>query len=427
MSLPCDVETDCAMESPAEASSKMKNLPFDPKYRHLSGVGTSDRFDSHDSGIDSYRSVDSSFCFSTDSGRTESPLTSINEHESPLSQRLGNLHISSSLERCKDQESRTDTKLNTAVDDEAFVDSPATGEGISHLSGVEASTVVPTDETDRSGHGRYLTDDAYDQDQEGDTPLHLAIIHQKEDIAVNFIRLTLDPDLLNIRNDLAQTPLHLSVLTRQPVICRALILAGAQVDSIDRNGDTPLHIACKLSDDGCIRALTERISPLELQKGMVQHTAARVQQLPQDLELRNFEGFTCIHILGFLGDLEHLDYLVQLGANINAPDGKSGRTALHYAVEMGSLMLTHHLVNVLDADVDAMTYDLCTPLHLAVGRQLKAIVMLLVESKADTDVTNFEGDRPCDLSDDSQIMMYVKKHPHDDNEMIYSDIRIQGQ
>ena len=85
-----------------------------------------------------------------------------------------------------------------------------------------------------------------------------------------------------------QTPLHLSVLTRQPEICRALILANAQVDPIDRNGDTPLHIACKLRDDGCIRALTEGISPLELQRGLV-HTV-RVGQLPQNLELRNFEG-----------------------------------------------------------------------------------------------------------------------------------------
>jgi ankyrin repeat protein len=80
----------------------------------------------------------------------------------------------------------------------------------------------------------------------------------------------------------------------------------------------------------------------------------------------------------------------------------------------------------LGADVDAMTYDLCTPLHLAVGRQLKPIVMLLVNNKADTDIANYEGDRPCDLSDDSQIKMYVKKHV-DDDEMVYSDIRIQGQ
>ena len=87
-----------------------------------------------------------------------------------------------------------------------------------------------------------------------------------------------------------QTPLHLSVLTRQANICRTLILAGAQVDSIDRNGDTPLHIACKLADDSCIRALTEGISPLELKRGLVPHSTARAQQLPQNLELRNFEG-----------------------------------------------------------------------------------------------------------------------------------------
>ncbi|XP_038078405.1 NF-kappa-B inhibitor epsilon-like [Patiria miniata] len=421
MSLPGDIETDSAMASPAVISSNKKNLQFDPKFRNLPGLGSGDRFDSHDSGIDSYRSVDSA-CFSTDSGRVESLLTSINEDESPISQQFDNLHISSSSEK----ESRTDCKLDTTVEnDEAFVDGPTTEESISG----GAVWLVQQEESAVFGENRCqflnLTDDAYDQDQEGDTPLHLAIIHL-DNSAEKFINLTNDPELLNIRNDLGQTPLHLSVLTRQPHICRALILAGAQVDFVDRNGDTPLHIACKLSEDGCIRALTEGISPLELQRGMVQHRAARVQQLPQNLELKNFEGFTCIHILGFLCDLEHLNYLVQLGANINAPDGKSGRTALHYAVEMGNLDLTHHLVNVLGANVDAMTYDLCTPLHLAVGRQLKAIVMLLVQSKADTDITNFEGYRPCDLSEDSQIIMYVNKYPEEDD-MMYSDIRIQGQ
>ena len=88
-----------------------------------------------------------------------------------------------------------------------------------------------------------------------------------------------------------QTPLHLSVLTRQQDICRVLVLGNAQIDCTDRNGDTPLHIACRLRDEGCIRALTEGISPLERKRGMVpQNRASGVQQLPQNLELRNFEG-----------------------------------------------------------------------------------------------------------------------------------------
>ncbi len=411
MSLPSDVETDCAMDGPpAESPLNMRKLPS-----KFPGGTQDERFDS---GIDSLRSVDSAYCISVE---RESSLASINEKTS-LTSHLQQLHLSREQTR-ENKDTRTEShKTETTVedDDEAcVVDDKCTLSPTLDTLEETAGSV----ECQKRCTGR-LTDDAFDQDQEGDTPLHLAIIHKKVDIAEKFINYVEDPELLNISNDLMQTPLHLSVLTRQPEICRALVLANAQIDCIDRNGDTPLHIACRLNDEDCIRVLTERISPLEYQRGLVPlNRSLEVQQLPQNLELRNFEGYTCIHIAGFACSVEQLAYLVQLGGNINAPDGKSGRTILHYAVEAGNFALCQLLIANLGADANALTFDQCTPLHLAVGRGLKAIVMLLLQSGADKDLINFEGERPCDLSRDGQLMLYMNTA----SDCVYTDIKIQGQ
>lgn len=61
------------------------------------------------------------------------------------------------------------------------------------------------------------------------SPLHLACISGFVDVVAALIRMAPHPCLLNIQNDVAQTPLHLAALTVQPTILRMLLLAGAEV------------------------------------------------------------------------------------------------------------------------------------------------------------------------------------------------------
>lgn len=42
---------------------------------------------------------------------------------------------------------------------------------------------------------------------------------------------------------MSQTPLHLAVLTEQPLVVKKLLMLGAKVDIGDRHGNTPLHLA----------------------------------------------------------------------------------------------------------------------------------------------------------------------------------------
>uniref|UniRef100_A0A1B0G1K9 Uncharacterized protein n=1 Tax=Glossina morsitans morsitans TaxID=37546 RepID=A0A1B0G1K9_GLOMM len=84
----------------------------------------------------------------------------------------------------------------------------------------------------------------YQQNDDGDTPLHLACISGSVDVVAALICMAPHPCLLNIQNDDCQTPLHLAALTAQPKILRMLLIAGAEPTIRNRNGNTALHLAC---------------------------------------------------------------------------------------------------------------------------------------------------------------------------------------
>ena len=72
------------------------------------------------------------------------------------------------------------------------------------------------------------------------------------------------PALLDSTNyEFHQTALHLAVLTDQPQIVRFLILCGATADIRDRNGFTPLHLACSRGKAQCVVELTRTVNECE--------------------------------------------------------------------------------------------------------------------------------------------------------------------
>jgi len=105
--------------------------------------------------------------------------------------------------------------------------------------------------------------------------------------ALSLIRIAPDPCLLNILNDDWQSPLHLAVLTHQPMIVRRLILAGADPSLRDFRGNTALHLTCTNGDVACAKALTDPLSPIERNELTPDR---KVPALPQNLEQRNYNG-----------------------------------------------------------------------------------------------------------------------------------------
>ena len=93
-------------------------------------------------------------------------------------------------------------------------------------------------------------------------------------------------------------------------------------------------------------------------------------------------------------------------------DGKSGRSALHHAVEADNLSMVNCLLYECHADADAMTLDEITPLHIAAGRGMESIAALLLAAGADPRMTNYEGESPLDVATSPQVItkeaLYLK-------------------
>lgn len=187
--------------------------------------------------------------------------------------------------------------------------------------------------------------------EDGDTYLHLAIIHEAEDYAIQIIKQCHNDSFLNRQNNQRQTALHLAVIMEKPQMVERLLKAGCDPCLVDQSGNTALHIACKRGSLACFSVLTQ----------------IQTQHLRSILTLPNYSGHTCLHIAAVHCYLSMVEILVQLGADINAKEQCSGRTSLHLAVDLQNLDLVRTLI-ALGADVNSLTYGGYTPYHLTFGR-----------------------------------------------------------
>uniref|UniRef100_A0A2K6PVD8 Nuclear factor NF-kappa-B p100 subunit n=1 Tax=Rhinopithecus roxellana TaxID=61622 RepID=A0A2K6PVD8_RHIRO len=217
------------------------------------------------------------------------------------------------------------------------------------------------------------------QDENGDTPLHLAIIHGQTSVIEQIayvIHHAQHLGVVNLTNHLHQTPLHLAVITRQTSVVSFLLRVGADPTLLDRHGDSAMHLA--------LRAGT---GAPELLRALLQSGAPAVPQL---LHMPDFEGLYPVHLAVRARSPECLDLLVDSGAEVEATERQGGRTALHLATEMEELGLVTHLVTKLRANVNARTFAGNTPLHLAAGLGYPTLTRLLLKAGADIHAENEE-------------------------------------
>ncbi|CAI9568318.1 unnamed protein product [Staurois parvus] len=215
------------------------------------------------------------------------------------------------------------------------------------------------------------------RDENGDTPLHLAIIHGQTAVIqqlVDVIRGVPDQKILNICNNLHQTPLHLAVITKQCQTVALLIRAGADPTILDRFGNTMLHLAVQAGDDKMLQVLLE-------------HQFSGYKNL---LNVPDYHGLYPVHWAVKVENGKCLERLVKSGADVNAAERKSGRSPLHIAVEINNLNMAVTLTKKLGADVNAQTFGGNTPLHLAACMGSPVLTKMLVNAGANVLIENDE-------------------------------------
>merc|ERR1712121_438062 len=217
------------------------------------------------------------------------------------------------------------------------------------------SQILVTKSPEPSRNDFLDVEELFEQDPEGDTQLHLAIASNYEDVVNALVRLAPKPGYLNIHNNELYAPLHIAVLTNQPNIVRKLVVAGATTQIIDQEGTTPLHHAC---GRGLLECAQNLLKPISIDE--VQDSALRLEQnyLHQVLDQTNHKGEHCLHLATFGKHYDIIRFLLWKGANMNVTEGRSGKTALQYAVNMRDNELVEFLAGAqCQVDLDCKDWS----------------------------------------------------------------------
>uniref|UniRef100_UPI00398EF5AF nuclear factor NF-kappa-B p100 subunit-like n=1 Tax=Pristiophorus japonicus TaxID=55135 RepID=UPI00398EF5AF len=214
-------------------------------------------------------------------------------------------------------------------------------------------------------------------DENGDTSLHLAIIHQQPLVVQQLLQVIVSiprQNIINTPNDLRQTPLHLGVITQQHQIVELLLFAGADATILDRHGNSILHLALHRKDEQMVQLLVQHLKP---------------QVLSKLITMPDCNGLYPVHLAvkAVKGNLVNM--LLSKGAGRDVAEQKSGRTPLHLAVEIRSLSLTGHLLEA-GVEVDLPTFEGNTALHLAAGYGFPDLAAMLLSAGADRNAENYE-------------------------------------
>jgi len=300
----------------------------------------------------------------------------------------------------------SDMPLGNSKDKENFTDSGIISSGyISHTeSDVITESWVPDclSGSFRPSPYHQSIEKYFEQDEDGFTKLHIAILHNIEPAINALISIVPDPSYLNIRNFCGQTALHLAVVLEQHSTVYKLINAGADVNIRDNRCNTALHLACLNENARCVKTIISAVYPQKEKK------------LLANLEQWNYEGETCLFIACRLRNMPIVRGLVLNGANVNAREGRSGYTALHMAVETKANDVIKFLCEECSAlSIDTENYGGLTAFQIALLTDQEPTADYLISMGAtpyyteDSDMEDDSSDYSGDELEKNQIISKI--------------------
>ncbi|XP_012668192.1 NF-kappa-B inhibitor zeta isoform X2 [Otolemur garnettii] len=265
------------------------------------------------------------------------------------------------------------------------------------------------------------------KDADGDTFLHIAVAQGRRALSYVLARKMNALHMLDIKEHNGQSAFQVAVAANQHLIVQDLVNLGAQVNTTDCWGRTPLHVCAEKGHSQVLQAI---------QKG-----AMRSNQFV-DLEATNYDGLTPLHcaviahnavvhelqrnqqphspevqelLLKNKSLVDTIKCLIQMGAAVEAKDRKSGRTALHLAAEEANLELIRLFLELPSclSFVNAKAYNGNTALHVAASLQYRVTqldaVRLLMRKGADPSTRNLENEQPVHLVPDGPVGEQIRR------------------
>ncbi len=204
------------------------------------------------------------------------------------------------------------------------------------------------------------------QDQEGNTPLHHAVIKGDKELISELVD---QGAVINIKNRLGNTPLHMAIKEGKLSIAKYLIDLHADADCINYHKETPLHFAARFNKDDLMVML--------LNNGAT-------------LEAIDENGHSPLHICALSGSDKAARILMDAGAEVNKASN-NGVTPIHIAAQKGFPELVNKLLEY-HAAIDGQDDDGNTPLHLAAASGQVKIIKMLISFQADENISNKSGE-----------------------------------
>ncbi len=243
------------------------------------------------------------------------------------------------------------------------------------------------------------------QNVDGNTPVHLAVLNGHFDLVEIFIDIALTIphyNIINVKNNLQLTPLLLAAHMEEHELCNFLLESTANLSDIDLAGQNCFHIAAKKGN-------------LMLTKVLINFVKANLDKAYL-MNLLNYEGDTPLHIACKLNAYEIVEeYLFSDLCRINEQNKRTGETPLHYSCSRNYIQLTKLLVKHLQKrtlDIDVQSYNGCTALHMAIANRNYLITRLLIKSNANTFVQSIEsihGNFICSIKNEEFFIDFNKK------------------
>ncbi|KAM3585513.1 uncharacterized protein V6R79_019623 [Siganus canaliculatus] len=253
------------------------------------------------------------------------------------------------------------------------------------------------------------------QDADGDTFLHIAVAQGKRALAYVLAREMATWGSLDLKEHNGQTALQLAAASNQPLLVNDLLSHGAQINTRDLWGRSPLHVCAEkghfLSLQSIWKALKQngRLIDIEMfnYDGLTPlHTAVLAHNAVVK-ELRTL-GNSCSYMTQKLGQrrqtyVESIKALLLMGASFGTKDLKSGRTCLHMAAEEANMELFHIFLSqpLSLSIINEKMFNGNSALHVVSSlqnhkAQVEA-VKLLVRKGADPGIRNIENELPSQL------------------------------
>lgn len=188
---------------------------------------------------------------------------------------------------------------------------------------------------------------------------------QVKDLVLVLVKYRLT-DLLHSTNDLNQNCLHLMVLENNCKMLKIFLNLGIDINQVDINGQTPLHLAVEQDAGKCIQELIDSENGRER----------------LNLDAMNDDGFTALHLAVARNSYDLVKLLVEAGASIETKNPTTGNNVLHVAVEAinPSEEVMSYFINMNEKLLQKENHSGIKVLQLAMSKKIPAVLIDYLES-----------------------------------------------